>query len=175
MSFLIDLIPKPVLLAMDALLIALVMFLTWQHITDKFVIENREHQITQLKLDHSTAVQHQQEQLEEAMMRRDQQQANLQAHADEERKLLNEKLTAVSATAASLRLRFLPHSGPIASGNSGTASLTSPRPAPIDHNITLLPSDIGVLIDESSRADEIRLKYLECSAAYTAAQTALKE
>lgn len=98
----------------------------------------------------------------------------LQAAMDTQRKTTDETITALAAQRDALRLR-LQTAAPDTPVYTGAPSDSSFKAATTGGDFTLVHSEVGRLIDEAYRADQIRVELLGCYAAYDNAFKSNKE
>lgn len=98
----------------------------------------------------------------------------LQVALDTQRKSSNETIAQLASQRDTLKL-WLASANPTDSTRASSAtSVARVAAATTRGDVTLVPSEVGSLIDEAFRADQIRVELLGCYAAYDNARSALQ-
>lgn len=176
MEMLLNLIPKPLLVGAIAILLGACAFLGYEKLTLEVELGKANTALAEAKEQHAVAVSVQAEENARLASVFRQKEAALQTDLDIQKETLNAKITSLAAQRDALKLRLAqPQAGPSAAATahlSGTGALAFPGTPPGNGNRTLVSGQVGQLVDEAFRADQIKSELLGCYAAYERAQQA---
>lgn len=98
----------------------------------------------------------------------------MQVAMDTQREKTDETVTALAAQRDALKLRLQSVTASDTSGYGLAPAVASLKEATAGDHFALIPDEVGVLVDEAFRADQIRVELLGCYSAYDTARGAIK-
>ena len=137
-------------------------------------VSRKATQLAQAQLDHATAaVDAQKAYNATATAYRKKEQA-LQTAMNQTKEKSDAQVAAVTAQYDAMRVRYTMSASAYSPGYRAAAAVASIAEAPRPDSGTFVSGEVGLLVDEAFRADQIRIALGECYKAYDDAQSALK-
>jgi hypothetical protein len=174
MMALLDLIPKWVWAALVAALAATSCKLTVDNAGFKLEIEKGKTSIAQLRAEHLTAVAEAENAIAAAQAATRKTEQDLQLAMNDQRRKSNETLSALAADRDALRLRLQAAFAAHTTVAGITATIAGIAEAATGSDRAELSPTVRGLVDESYRAEQIRVELLGCYRAYDDARAALE-